>query len=79
MYVWFRALRIEELDLRDIILWNIFSPEMCINIVAVVYFTMSDACVAAVVLNVVYCVNNDCPFAGRSKLQLIAITSMLCR
>lgn len=39
MYAWFRALRIDELDFGDIILWNIFSDEMCTKLVAIVWFT----------------------------------------
>jgi hypothetical protein len=51
---------------------------MCTNIVTIVCFTMFNDCLAAVVLDIAYCVNGDCPFAGRSKLQFIAI-DVLCR
>lgn len=63
----------------DIILWNMFSLEMCTNIVSAVCFTKPDACLAVVVLNLVYIDNNGYSLAGTSSLQFIVIIVMLCR
>lgn len=60
MYAWFRALRIDELDFGDIILWNIFSDEMCTKLSC--YYMLRywpDTFLAAIVFDLVYFVNDN--------------------